>query len=292
MPKDLKPPHPPRPSILANDIDRVSNAVRHKRLRQVMETAGVPRNLTGGINDCGSNRTRSFHFDGEIETPKTVDTGLSQGSPLFPILFVVYSVTTISPCRSGHQLESIYMDDDTLLKGATSYSSAIGTIHDTANKGIERAISRGMKYGERKSQLIIRLPTTSQFKTTISVIHTVAAEVQAIKTIKLPGITINQKLTFREHRGKATAKTRNAIPHIQQLLFAKGPSMTTHHHMVTTLLTPTQLWGSEIWWTRAQHILDNLNPTYLKFACLITNLPKWTRTDKLLPASILPPLKA
>lgn len=62
--------------------------------------------------------------------------------------------------------------------------------------------------------------------------------------------------------------------------------------MVTTLLIPTLLWGSEIWWTGAQHIIVNLNPTYLHLARLITHLPKRTRADRLLAASSLPPLKS
>lgn len=57
--------------------------------------------------------------------------------------------------------------------------------------------------------------------------------------------------------------------------------MLTMHHLTTTLLIPTLLWASEIWWTGARHTIDNFNPTYRRFTSLITNLPSWTRTDRL-----------
>lgn len=67
--------------------------------------------------------------------------------------------------------------------------------------------------------------------------------------------------------------------------------MNSFHHLATTLLIPTLLWGSEVWWTGARHILDNLRPTYYSIARLVTNLPHWTRSDRLLAGAGMPPLK-
>lgn len=65
--------------------------------------------------------------------------------------------------------------------------------------------------------------------------------------------------------------------------------MLALHHMATTLMISTLRWDSEVWWTDASHLIDSLNPTYLKIARLITDLPSWTRSDKLLAASTLLP---
>lgn len=45
-------------------------------------------------------------------------------------------------------------------------------------------------------------------------------KVQATKVIKLLGITIDQKITYREHTAKGIINTRNAISLIQRLAFA------------------------------------------------------------------------
>lgn len=67
--------------------------------------------------------------------------------------------------------------------------------------------------------------------------------------------------------------------------------MLTLHYMVSSLLVPTLLWCSEVWWTGALHIVDNRNPIYLRFARLITNQQTRTGTDRLLAAISLPLLK-
>lgn len=61
--------------------------------------------------------------------------------------------------------------------------------------------------------------------------------------------------------------------------------------MVPSLLILTLLWGSEVWWTSAQHIVNNLNSRYLRYARRITNLLTRTRTNRLLAASIFPALQ-
>lgn len=88
----------------------------------------------------------------------------------------------------------------------------------------------------------------------------------------------------------AITKTLHLLPCLQRMAFSRGASMLFLHHLATSRLSPTLTWGSEVWWTGAQHILDNLGPTYNRFARLITALPSFTRTDKLLCAASIPPL--
>lgn len=117
--------------------------------------------------------------------------------------------------------------------------------------------------------------------------------VRAKKTIQLLGIKLDQKLSFREHKAGAISRTLNSIPLIQRLAFPGGVSLHRLHHIVTTFLIAILLRGSEIWWARVRQTIDNLTPTYLKFAHIVTNLPIWTRTDKPLVAgniTLLEPL--
>lgn len=113
-----------RPTLLANDIDAAFNRVHHDKLAEIMTKAGFPKYLVSWIHGFCTNRTLSFHFNGEDETPKTFESGLPQGSPLSPILFVVYSAPAIQPSQSKLQIDSIYVDDDPVLQGATSPQKA------------------------------------------------------------------------------------------------------------------------------------------------------------------------
>lgn len=80
-----------------------------------MTSASFPSNLVNWIHNLCTHRRLSFQFNGEHEDPKLFDSGLSQGSPLSRIAFVVYSVPTIQPSPSPFRVDSIYVDDDTLI---------------------------------------------------------------------------------------------------------------------------------------------------------------------------------
>lgn len=115
--------------------------------------------------------------------------------------------------------------------------------------------------------------------------------VTSSSSIQLLDIIINQHLSFRQQIAKSITKTQHLLPYLQGLAFSRGASMCSLHHLVTALLSPTLSWGSEVWWNGAQHILGNLGPTYNHFARLITAVPSYTYTDKLLCAASIPLLK-
>lgn len=101
-------------------------------------------------------------------------------------------------------------------------------------------------------------------------------------TIRLLGITIRYRFTFRQQPASAITKSQNLLPFLQRMAFSRGASMST-------LLSPTLTWGSDVWRTGAQHIIDKVNPTYHRFKRLITGLPSYKRSDKLLSAAGIPP---
>lgn len=88
-----------------------------------MTSAGFTTYLVKCMHDFCTDRTLSFHFhfNEKNKTPKMFDLGLLQGCPLSPILFLVYSAPTFQPFPSNLQLDSIYVNDDTLLQGSTHY---------------------------------------------------------------------------------------------------------------------------------------------------------------------------
>lgn len=62
------------------------------------------------------------------------------------------------------------------------------------------------------------------------------------------------------------------------------------HHLVSQETIPRLLWGLEAWWTRAQHIVNLIQPTYHALARVITSLLKWAPLLMLYAESGLPPL--
>lgn len=93
-------PLPTRPTLVANDIDRAFNTVRHKCLNEVMTEIGFASYVLNSTHDVCTNRTLSYNFQGEIETSQSFELGLPQGSPRAAVLFSI-DCTPIIPKSSN-----------------------------------------------------------------------------------------------------------------------------------------------------------------------------------------------
>lgn len=155
-------PPPPltRPTLLANDIEGALNTVRNNRLVNVMERSGFPKYLSAWVKDFCTN-SLSFHFEEMSEQPKPFESGLPQGSPLSPVLFVVYSGPTIRPSTQPKEKDSIYVDDDTMLQGSSCNKFAVKRLQEPLEERITRARPLALSYAPSKAELTHLLPTTS-----------------------------------------------------------------------------------------------------------------------------------
>jgi hypothetical protein len=74
-----------------------------------------------------SNRVAILHFDGQKTEDIPVAAGVPQGSPLSPILFILYIASLYQALQTAHPLVSIvgFADDTNLL--AFGKSSAVNT---------------------------------------------------------------------------------------------------------------------------------------------------------------------
>lgn len=101
---------------------------------------------------------------------------------------------------------------------------------------------------------------------------------------------MDRRLTFKIHAAQASVKLRHAGVQLWAVARRKGASPGAIHHLATQGAIPQMLWGSEVWWTGASHITDQLIPGYHTIARIITGLPKWTPTRLLLFEAGIPPL--
>lgn len=109
-------------------------------------------------------------------------------------------------------------------------------------------------------------------------------------SIKILGVTIDNCLTFGQHTSENKSKVLSMLPTLYRLVFSRGASLATMHHLISTLAIPALLWGLEVWWTGAKHIVNGLNLIQNKLARLITGLTSWTITELPLDGASITPL--
>ena len=75
---------------LMMDVKGAFPTVNRQCLMKKMRTIGIDEDLVGWTSSFMTDRQAVIDINGELGTPIRTDTGLPQGSPTSPILFLIY----------------------------------------------------------------------------------------------------------------------------------------------------------------------------------------------------------
>ena len=78
-------------SMLSLDLSGAFDKVSHARLLWIMRRKGLPEWVCGIVAGFLTERTTSLRFSGFTSARQTVTSGIPQGSPLSPILFLLFA---------------------------------------------------------------------------------------------------------------------------------------------------------------------------------------------------------
>jgi len=104
-------------STLFLDIKGAFDHVSKNRLLQIMISLLLPTSLILWVSSFLDNRVLRLAFNNSIEVFKSILTSIPQGSPILPILFLIYIRDLF---KSANIRFSSYLDDITLTTASKS----------------------------------------------------------------------------------------------------------------------------------------------------------------------------
>jgi len=288
----------PRPAVLIHDIEGAFNQVHPSTLREVMYQRRMPKYLTNWISAFNTERKIAFGFDQQSEDPQPYLCGLPQGSPVSPILFLIFSNAMLE--KQDYPMgttDTSYVDDVCMVQMAKSVAEANTLLEDRTEQHLHHGLHLGLTFAPNKSELLYCLPRNSKHKNVSLSSHpplrVMNTTIMPKHQIKYLGVYIDESLSFLRHASMAASLGNRVLGSFNFLRHrSRGVPAHVAHHLAFAAILLAMLWASPAWWTGTPMLTSSLKLTYNAIARWITGLPYNTRITNLLTLAHLPPMEA
>ncbi len=236
-------------SFLTLDVKGAFDAVLPGRLTQRLREQGWPNHLVLWIQSFTTGRAVKIRMDGETGPATSIQCGLPQGSPISPILFMLY----IAPLfwLGSPERRFGYADDIGLLAISPSIASNSDTLRTYLEEILDWGTTEGITFDPKKSELIHFTRSRSDAPPDRS--PPVASGPHLVQESTAPlrwlGVYFDRKLRFKQHVQILSAKALvvgNALRSLGKTTRGVPPILV--QRAVTACVLKKGYFAAETWW--------------------------------------------
>jgi len=238
-------------SMLSLDLGGAFDNVSHERLLHIMRTAGFPSWITHAIKCFLTERRTRIAFSGFESDWIPTKSGIPQGSPLSPILFLFFISELLSTFErpEGDTMAFGFVDDTNLVTWGISAQVNCRRLESAHSRCIAWAKRHGARFAPDKYQLIHftrrRRDPNGDLASTV---HFDDREIPTETTIRVLGVQVDARLRWKEHVQQAVQKGSMAFEALSRITASTwGPSMKRSRLLYTAVVRPAMLYGSQVW---------------------------------------------
>jgi hypothetical protein len=143
-------------SSLFLDVQGTFDNVSSTRLLRTMHALGYPGAVTSWYSSFLSERTIALSFAGQTDIQCPIQTGIPQGSPASPILFLIYLCPLFNTLRKAHLmlLMPSYINDDALVADGRTRKENAHTLEAAVRMAFTWAANNAVTFDDSKSKLL------------------------------------------------------------------------------------------------------------------------------------------
>lgn len=275
-------------TLVTMDIQGAFDTVLRNRLTLRLREQGWPSNLARWVGSFMQDRSASVRFQDVVTASSPLQCGLPQGSPVSPILFLLYTEPIY---RLGNTEGRFGYADDTAILcvgGTLNETSAEASRH--VRELVTWGAANGIAFDPKKTE-VMHFSRTAP-KAAPPVVHG-NLEKRSDRAVRWLGIWLDSTLTFKTHVRKWSAKAQAVAFHLKGLANTQhGPLPSAVRRAVCACVVPVLLYGVEAWypgatsprWTkpardgpsRIGRLVKNMNKSL--YTALRAILPVWRTT--------------
>jgi ribonuclease HI len=239
-------------STLCIDVKGAFDNVFRQRLLQTLKEMRLNPAIIRWVDSFLTDRLASLTFDAESEPMTPITTGIPQGSPVSPILFLLYLKPLFTKLNQIHPhiTSPSYIDDICLLIQGNTAAGNARQLEQAAATCFCWGKSNAVAFDDPKSELMhytnSRNPDNSN-ETKVKLPNgTIIAPSEVQRWL---GIWLDRKLSWKEHIKRKSTSAMRAFLSISRLANSeKGLSQSALRQLYQSCITTVADFGSEVWW--------------------------------------------
>ena len=288
-------------TLVTMDIKGAFDAVMRARLTRQLRRQGWPNPLIRWVESFMTGRSACIRLQETTTASKPLNCGLPQGSPVSPILFLLYT----EPIYRLGMLDNIpgtqsikarylqpasrygYADDTSMLRIGNTLGDTTDMVTADVNAVLQWGRENGVNFDHEKTEVMHFSRHRNQHNPIV--MHEDNPK-SAKPSMRWLGIHLDRQLRFKTHVEQWAAKAARVSNILRSVTNTiRGPSPKHTRLAVKACVEPMLLYGAEAWYpgtkigaksTGIQHLIHRMHKTYASSLRAIA--PVWKTTP--LPA--------
>ena len=191
------------------DLRRAFDTVDHALLLDKLRRYGIMESELAWFRDYLSNRTQIVSYQNKLSSPRTISTGVPQGSILGPLLFVLF--INDLPEATAKCSVLLYADDAVLFSSAKDAQTIEQALNYDLSVISDWISQNHLFLNKEKTEVVLfgtsqKLATVEEFRISIG-----RHQLKRVSEFKYLGVVLDETLSWKAHTRYATSKAGKKV---------------------------------------------------------------------------------
>ncbi len=236
----------------ALDVQAAYDSVWHAGLSWKLSRLPLPKNLIGWITDFLRDRKLQARVAGFLSKSVVVNCGVPQGSPLSPLLYILYTADLLEE-PSPNTITEAYADDLTISAVGIDFTDAEIAAQNEIDRISHWAKLWRQKFNASKSEVMPFAWLPTAINITLDGIN-----VPQVDTLRILGLHFDPRLTWRKHFSIRINSCNRVLSWFRRLVWTPGLSLKWRRTCYISLLRSRLCYGNVVFSTASPRQLKSI----------------------------------
>ncbi|GAA6045615.1 hypothetical protein NBRC10513_005033 [Rhodotorula toruloides] len=233
---------------LALDVSKAFPSVQTERLMTNLKSRGLPNPACAWIRSFLSKRSCTLQLEGIVSETIEWTSGLPQGSPLSPILFLAYNAPLLDACETPTTCGFGWIDNVNVLAWGKTVEEAVSAMNELVPKLESWSDAHSSAFEPTKTEATIFLPSARTMPKKPPPVILRGHHIEFKPSLAMLGTKLDSRLSFRDHITTYAARASVSTTAISLLARSRaGLAPKWARQLVTACVLPRLMWAAAAW---------------------------------------------